>query len=76
MFGIKITSLEAVKCDDKRRNAESESILLKHNWHWGTKVRVSNGIRDPSSPNRKLWVLEIKKNVFCFLANALNTPPE
>jgi len=33
-----------------------ESNLLSNNWRWGTKARVTNRIRYPSSPSRELWM--------------------
>jgi len=66
----------AVKCVDIRKNTGGEGALLGQNWHWGTKARGANGIRYPSSPSRKRWILGVARiDPSCAVANALSIPP-
>ena len=60
-----------IKSDNIRRNTEGENVYPGKNWRWGTKVWGSNRIRDPGSPYRKLWVLNVYKKIKDITANAL-----
>ena len=56
-----------------------EHQLRRHSiklfWHSETKARVANGIRYPSSPSRKRWILYIRRiDPFGIKANALSIP--
>jgi len=41
-----------LKFFDTMTTGKGESNLLSNNWRWGTKARVANRIRYPSSPSR------------------------
>jgi hypothetical protein len=65
-----------VKCVDIGKNTDGEGTLLGYYWHSETKARVANGIRYPSSPSRKLWILDVEQIDLCSIkANALSIPP-
>jgi hypothetical protein len=61
---------EAVKCVDIKRNINGESNLLGHYQHLETKARGANGIRYPSSPSCKLWILKIDLLIKLLLAQS------
>jgi hypothetical protein len=76
MVEVKGISSGAVKCVDIGKNTDGEGILLDPNWHSETKARVANGIRYPSSPSSKRWILDVARINPCSVkANALSIPP-
>ena len=76
MVKVKGISSGAVKCVDIGKNTDGEGTLLGYYWHSETKARVANGIRYPSSPSRKQWILDVEQIDLCSIkANALSIPP-
>ena len=66
----------AVKCVEIGKNTNGESTLLGRHWHWETKARGANGIRYPSSPSRKRWILgAVRIDPCSAVANVLSIPP-